>query len=262
MQEKKDKNKNSWFYQFKKSITKLEDYEDFMTDSLWKTIKYFLILVLIFSAIVYGVYIYKFQISDEEGINFFKKSILNLNYETEEMKLLNVDNVIAQNKYNVIIPVWIFILYFTTYFIDAVVLAAIGYLIALIYRIKMRYKYLFNIATHCLTLPIVLNIIYFVVRGLTGFEIKYFQWMYTSISYIYMIVAILMIKTDLIKKQLELTKLQEEQQKIREKLNQEREKNKEEQNDENKKQDKEDKTGDKDETADKQENNDETPEAT
>ena len=71
-------------------------------------------------------------------------------------------------------------------------------------------------ALHALTLPTILNLIYIIVNLYTGFNIEYFQVMYSAISYVYIITGILMIKADFIKKQLELNKILEEQQKIRE----------------------------------------------
>lgn len=62
---------------------------------------------------------------------------------------------------------------------------------------------------HSLTLPLILNLIYIIVNTYTGFEVRYFQWMYTSISYIYVVVAILMIKTEIINQKIQLIKLRE-----------------------------------------------------
>lgn len=81
---------------------------------------------------------------------------------------------------------------------------------------------------YALTLPILLNIIYIVVNTFTGLEIKYFSWMYTTISYIYMIVAILMIKTDLINRQVELMKIIEEQEKVKKEIEEQKRKKEEE----------------------------------
>lgn len=47
--------------------------------------------------------------------------------------------------------------------------------------------------------------------------------MYTTISYIYVIVAVLMIKTDFITRQLELMKIAQEQEKIKEELEKQKE---------------------------------------
>ena len=74
--------------------------------------------------------------------------------------------------------------------------------------------------------------------------------MYSTISYIYVIVAILMIKTDFIQRQMELIKLAQEQEKVREEMKQKEEAEKEKQKEENKKPE-EDKKENKEEKASK-----------
>ncbi len=230
--------KSNFFKDVKKSIVNFDKYEDFAISKTGNSIKYILILMFIFSVIIYALFLYKFSVSDEEGLNFFKNNILNLNYDQEEISIEGIDSVIVQNKNNTIIPVWIFILYLTSALVDAAILAILGIIISRVARVKIPYKANFNMAVHALTLSIILEAIYILVHSFTGFEIRYFNFMYTAISYIYMIVAILMIKTDLINKQLELIKLQEEQQKVREQMqnenekeNQEKPKKKEKKND-------------------------------
>ncbi len=248
MQEQVKKQK-SWFKDLATSIKDFDKYEDYAINTTWSSMKYFLILIIIFSIFIYIIYAYKFHVSDEQGIEFFKKNILNLDYEMEQMQIMDIDSIIIENKANVIIPIWIFILYFTSFLVDAVILAALGYIVSIMYRIKIKYKATFNMALHALTLPIVLNLLYIIVNAFTGFYIKYFQIMYTTISYIYMIVAILMIKTDIITRQMELIKIQAEQEKVREEINQNEENNNNDEHKETNK-DKEEKNDEKDENED------------
>lgn len=84
---------------------------------------------------------------------------------------------------------------------------------------------------HALTLPIVLNIIYVLINGLTGFVVKYFQIMYTAISYIYIITAIFMIKSDYIKRKIELQKIQSQQAKIKMEIESKKQKEEDEDSD-------------------------------
>ena len=81
--------------------------------------------------------------------------------------------------------------------------------------------------------------------------------MYSTISYIYVIVAILMIKTDFINRQKELIKLAEEQEKIKEELarKEQEEKEKQEQQ-ENKKPKEEEKPVEKEKTKKKKKKED------
>ena len=103
--------------------------------------------------------------------------------------------------------VYLFIVYFASHIVDIIVLAVLGYLFARIIKLRLRFKATFNIGVYALTLPMILNLIYIVVNTFTGFEIKYFGWMYQAISYIYVIVAILMIKTEIINQKIQLIRL-------------------------------------------------------
>ena len=233
-----NKDKHGFFSQIVKSIKDFDKYEDFAIEKTGKSMKYICLLILIFAIVVYVLFLYKFSISDTDGLSFFKENILNINYSQQELNLDNIDSIIVQSKHNVVIPIWIYILYLTSFLVDAVILGVVGYIISLISRIRIKYKACFNLAVHALTLPIILELIYMVINSITGYEIKYFNWMYTCISYVYMIVAILMIKTDFINRQLELIKLEKEQQKVREELQkqdeQEEQNKKEDNNKENK----------------------------
>ena len=134
-----------------------------------------------------------------------------------------------------VIFVYFFIIYFITIFMDVLLLSVLAYLVSRISRIRLKFAPSFSIAVHAITLSVFLNLIYVIVNLFTGFEIKYFQLMYSTISYIYVIVAILMIKTDFIKRQMELIKLAQEQEKVREEIKQKEEAEKEKQQEENKK---------------------------
>ena len=131
--------------------------------------------------------------------------------------------------------VYFFIIYFTSIFIDVLLLSLLAYLVSRISGIRLKFAPSFAIAVHGITLPVILNLIYIIVNLFTGFEIKYFQLMYSTISYIYVIVAILMIKTDFIQRQMELIKLAQEQEKVREEMRKKEEEKKEKESKENKK---------------------------
>ena len=167
-------------------------------------------------------YVYK-DIGNMYGINEFNK----------EDVLKFIDNANTINLYIsffIASTIYMFILYFISTLVDSIMLAILGYIVARIFGIKIRFKATFNMGIYALTLPIILNLIYIIVNAFTGFEVKYFNWMYTSISYIYMIVAILMIKADFINKQAEVMKIMEEQEKVRKELEEKECKKKEEEN--------------------------------
>lgn len=106
--------------------------------------------------------------------------------------------------------IFLFIYFIYEFFIDAISLALLGYLVGRINRMRIKLSATYNIGTYALTLPIVLKLIYIITNLITGIEIKYFNWMYTAISYVYVVVAILMIKADFIDKQMQMMKIYEE----------------------------------------------------
>ena len=165
---------------------------------------------------------YKYQdIADTYQITEFTK---------EEISdfIANFDMTRLYSSFFFIITIYMFILYFTSTLVDAFMLAVLGFIVARIIGIKIKFKASFNMGVYALTLPIILNLIYIVVNAFTGFTIEYFQWMYTTISYIYMIVAILMIKADLINRQAELMKIVEEQEKVKQEIEEQERKKEEE----------------------------------
>lgn len=128
--------------------------------------------------------------------------------------------------------------------LDIFLLSIIGLIMSKIAAVKLKYKEIFNMSIYALTLSIVLYLIYICVNITTGFTIKYFDLAYEIISYIYIITAILMIKSDLIKQQIEIGKIVEEQKKVREEKKQEdneEEKPKEDKEEKKEKKDKEEK---------------------
>jgi len=130
--------------------------------------------------------------------------------------------------------VYLFIIYFISILIDVLILAILAFLVSRMTRIRLKFAPSFNIAVHGITLPVLLNLIYIIVNLLTGFTVKYFQLMYNTISYIYVVVAILMIKTDFINRQLELIKIAQEQEKVREELQKQKEEKENKKEEENK----------------------------
>lgn len=157
-------------------------------------------------------------------IEFNKQDVLNF--------ISQINNFSSYASIFIAMFISLYIIYTFSTIIDVFMLAILGFIVARIVGMKMKFKATFNIGIYALTLPILLNIVYIIINNLTGFEIKYFSWMYTTISYIYVIVAILLIKTDFIDKQVELMKIIEEQEKVRQEIieREEQKKNEEDKN--------------------------------
>lgn len=118
----------------------------------------------------------------------------------------------------IVMAIYLFIIYFSTVLIDALLYSLLAYITGMFSRLRLKYIACYNIAVHSLTLPIILNLIYIIVNLLTGYTIKYFDIMYMAITCIYVITSILMIKSDIIKKQIELSKIISEQEKVKQEL--------------------------------------------
>ena len=152
--------------------------------------------------------------------------------------------------YFIVITIYLFISYFIATLLDAIMLSLFGMITTAFARIQIRYRALFNMAVYSITISTVLQLIYMIVKTFTGFNIKYFDLMYTAISFICLTAAIFMIKSDVIRQQIELMKVIEIKKKEQEEEKQEEEK-KEEDNEEKKEDKKEDKK--------EKENNEENP---
>ena len=150
----------------------------------------------------------------------------------------------------------LFIYSFAMYFINtlwyAIIIAMVGYFTMWILKMKMRYVAVFNMAIYALTLSTILNIIYLIVNILFNFTIEYFSIMYVTVATIYLLAAIFILKTDLMKKQAEVMKIVEAQQIVKKEL-EEQEKEKKEEQEEKKERQKKDKEEAKDKKEEKKE---------
>lgn len=124
--------------------------------------------------------------------------------------------------------IYMIAIYFVSVLLDALALGVLGFVLARCVRMKLRYGAAFNIAVHSLTLPIVLNAIYAIIKEFTGCTVRYFQTMYTAIACIYVVTSILIIRSDYIKRQNEVEKIKSVQEKVREELEQQRQKEEDE----------------------------------
>ena len=178
--------------------------------------------------------------------NLDKQSVLDYIYANQSQVYISVA---------IVEFIYMFAIYLTSILMDTLVLALLGLIVSRIAGMKIKFSACFSMGVHALTLPIILNILYIILNAFTGYTIKYFQIMYTAISYIYMVAAILIIKSDYIKRQMELDKLKSEQEKVRAELDRQKEEDRkeEEKRKEEKKEQKEKESG---ENAGKQKDSD------
>ena len=163
--------------------------------------------------------------------------------------------------------IYSFIMYFLTTISNVVLLSIFGFITTILAKIRMRFVALFNMSVYAITLSVILNMLYIGVNIFIPFSMEYFQVMYVAVAAIYLVAAILILKSDFIKKQAELMKIEEAEEIIKkenEEYKKEESDNKEHENgkddkDDKKNEDKEKKkkTKDKDENKDTKNLNDE-----
>jgi len=219
--------KLNFFQRIWYSIAKFEKYPEMAALGVKKAILYFTELIIIFSVLYTGTYVYyvsNVAQFDEPNLTLSEKVIKSLVNEKNEQneEIIQTTEILKQYPDSAII-VTLFISVFISFYIaslmDVLTLSVFGLFTCLIARIKMNYKAVFNMSIFALTLPIILRIIYSMITMLTNFEIKYFEIMYTAIAYISLAAAIFLIKSDVIKQQLQLMKIIEEsKEKIEEKI--------------------------------------------
>ena len=178
--------------------------------------------------------------------NLDKQSVLDYIYANQSQVYISVA---------IVEFIYMFAIYLTSILMDTLVLALLGLIVSRIAGMKIKFSACFSMGVHALTLPIILNILYIILNAFTGYTIKYFQIMYTAISYIYMVAAILIIKSDYIKRQMELDKLKSEQEKVRAELDRQKEEDRKEE-EKRKEEKKEQKEKESDEEAGKQNDSD------
>ena len=166
-------------------------------------------------------------IKNEFSTNLIESSYKDIseNYNINKIDKNEIANMLSGQEtktfiamFFISIVIYMFIIYISSILIDILLLTILAYIVTRIARLRLKYSAIYNIATYSLSLPILLNMIYILVNIFTGFTIKYFQIMYTTIASIYIITAILIIKSDFIKKQLELNKIIEEQEKVKQEI--------------------------------------------
>lgn len=146
-----------------------------------------------------------------------ENNIFKLRYNDYFYEDINKDDVInfISNigiKYYIIIAIIAFffeiIVLLISTIIDVLIIAMIGYIMSRIIRNEtlLNFSQVFKISVHAITLPIVLAMIYYIINIFSGFYIKYFSIMYTSIAVIYIMTSIILIASDNDKKNINMQK--------------------------------------------------------
>ena len=193
--------------------------------------------IIIKNSSVVGTINYSYKDTFEQmGINEFNKQDV-INYANGSGMLKLYASLFLT------IFVYSFIMYFLTTISNVVLLSIFGFITTWLARIRMRYVAIFNMSVYAITLSIILNMLYIGVNIFIPFSMEYFQVMYVAVAAIYLVAAILILKSDFIKKQAELMKIAEAEEIIKKEIEEEKKEekdNKENDSDNNKKDDEKD----------------------
>lgn len=187
------------------------------------------------------------QLDGLEGQATYSYADLNMNAVGEFTKqsiVENINNVDMPTVYVAFfmsIVIYMFLIYLISTGIESILIAVLGYLTAKIVRVNMKINQTYNLAVYAITLSVILNALYVPIRLITGFNLEYFSIMYTTIPYIYIITAILMIRSDLIKQKMEIGKIETVQKIVKQELEEQRENDRKEKDDKEKEKKEEDK---------------------
>ena len=191
---------------------------------------------------------------EQNGTSIITQSYEELN-KTIDISQINKDYLVnmakGENAYTILANIFavIFISTFLTYLLtailDTIALSLLGFIVSRLIRVPFKYGALYSFSISAITLPVILNCIYMVVNMFTGFVIPYFQIMYTLISYVYLIAALLIMRSEIMKKKVQI-KVQIMNKNYNPEELQNREKKKEEEKEESNKEEKEDQKESKD----------------
>ena len=129
-----------------------------------------------------------------------------------------------------------------TIVLDVLLVFLFGLIITKLCGVNMPSAKVLSLSIYALTLSILLSTAYSVIYSITGFYIEYFDIIYLMVAYVYLIAAILIIKSDVIKQRIELQKIIEVQKEVKKELDEKKEEQQEKQ-----KEEKEEKKNEKDE---------------
>lgn len=197
-------------------------------------------------------------------INYNYSELLGQMGITEFTKQSVIDYVNSSQVISLYVSVFItifvysFMMYLLTTLSNAIFLSVFGYLATWIARIKMRFVAVFNMSIYALTLSIFLNMLYVAVNIFIDFNMEYFQVMYVAVAAIYLVAAIFLLKTEMMKQQAELMKIVEAQEIVRKEMEEkDRQEKQEQEKKERQEKDKEEEKKEKEhkKNEDKQDNN-------
>lgn len=143
------------------------------------------------------------QLQEQIGIKEFNNNLLVVKIDS-----ISIFEIIV--FYFIIVLLGLFILELISVFTDCIVLSVLAFSTVRITKTNLNYKQSLNISIYSLTLPIILYMIYCIANYFYGFYTQYFKLLNSLISYVYIVAAIFIIKSDYMKQKAMIGKIVEE----------------------------------------------------
>lgn len=202
----------NFFKKIKISIFDFDKYYTIAGESFKRTTLYLAEIIIIFSLVIALIFLFKIDkiFSDYDAYKACNDSSTYTYKITDGYTLTGSQMDILANAGlgNIFVYLWIFtfIVYFITGLINALAISVIGIITEKFIGLPLKYSAVYAISVSALTLPTILQLIYIIINFYTGFTMNYFQVMYLLIAYVYILAAMLMLRSNLIKKKTEVSK--------------------------------------------------------
>ena len=201
----------NFFKKLKISIFDFDKYYEIAGESFNRSFLYLAEIFIIFSLVISFIFMFKINevFNDFNNYKFTNSDISEYTYKIADGYELTGEQLEILSKAgltNIFVYVWIFtfLIYFITGLINVLAISVLGIITEKAIRLPLKYSAIFSITISATTLPTILYLIYIVVNFYTKFTMPYFQVTYLLISYIYLIAAMLMLKSNLIKRKLKI----------------------------------------------------------
>ena len=189
--------KMRFFKRFMISIKDFDRYIEIAMQKLSNSFGYLFILILLCS-IIFGTVMTTKSVKDfKENPDKIREQVI----KTQETYNIQTDMAQVDKMLNETTEGGLIVILIIPMILALIVI--LGYMLSRFMRIPLKFRATFNMAASAVTLPIILNVIYSIVNTYTGFTINYFDLMYNLIAYVYMLVAIIFIRAEIIKKDIE-----------------------------------------------------------
>lgn len=207
--------KIGFFKRMKRSIFNFDEYLNFVNEKFSKSVKYILGLLVIVSlittiAITYVMY---------TDMGTFTE--MYADEQTKEMVTSQIESMspaVLISTIGIIGFICSFFIYFIRVLYIVLISSLICFIVSKILGVKIKYSKCIVISNYAITLSTLLLGIYTAFNLSFGIVVKYFDIAYNAIIYIYIITALMLMKSDMIKTQNEVMEIKKVEKEVKEEV--------------------------------------------